>query len=158
MSGSLESSKIITEANIHYYANALMQFTFSYTEEKLKEKGPPSFEIPHLRFVEAGVFLIMPKDLKHSKAESVAPEQTFLLEEQIPLQDGESFVKYIHNGSPQPNLGPNKLEYYICLFLCACQHLQYIKTHCTAFVSDFQGAGGLLTDAQIMTSLLVNNC
>ncbi|KIK60634.1 hypothetical protein GYMLUDRAFT_998765, partial [Collybiopsis luxurians FD-317 M1] len=75
----------------------------------------------------------------------------FLLEEQIPLQDGESFVKYIHNGSPQPNLGPNKPEYYICLFLCACQHLQYIKTHCTAFVSDFQGAGGLLTDAQIMT-------
>ncbi|KIK60633.1 hypothetical protein GYMLUDRAFT_244206 [Collybiopsis luxurians FD-317 M1] len=74
MSGSLEFSKIMTEANIHYYANALMQFTFSYVEEKLKEKGPPSFEIPHLQFVEAGVFLIMPKDLKHSKAEYVAPE------------------------------------------------------------------------------------
>ncbi|THU94269.1 kinase-like protein [Dendrothele bispora CBS 962.96] len=43
-------------------------------------------------------------------------------------------------------------EYETALFLCAVQHLQYEKTHQYAYVSDFQGYGGMLSDPQIMTS------
>ncbi|KIK52247.1 hypothetical protein GYMLUDRAFT_180369 [Collybiopsis luxurians FD-317 M1] len=94
----------------------------------------------------------MPTELKHKKFEAAGPSRSFLLEERITLQDGEQFKKYIHNSSPLLNLLEEESEYHICLFLCACQHFQYIKTHHMAYVSDFQGYGGLLTDVQIMTS------
>jgi hypothetical protein len=101
--------------------------------------------------VNAGVFAVMPNDPKHlhMKSEALSPARSYLLEEQITNE----FKKYIHNGSALPNLEPNDSEYHISLFLCACQHVQYTKTHKLAYVSDFQGANGLLTDAQIMTSL-----
>ncbi|KAE9401194.1 hypothetical protein BT96DRAFT_818219, partial [Gymnopus androsaceus JB14] len=63
-----------------------------------------------------------------------------------------TFTKYIHNGSPFPLLDGFEKDYDICLFLCACQHLQYSKTQELPYVSDYQGYGNLLTDAQIMTS------
>ncbi|KAJ7588447.1 hypothetical protein C8J56DRAFT_1080475 [Mycena floridula] len=42
--------------------------------------------------------------------------------------------------------------YDIAAFLCFCQHVQYLKTDGLAYLSDYQGAGDLLTDPQIMTS------
>ncbi|KIK61521.1 hypothetical protein GYMLUDRAFT_166365, partial [Collybiopsis luxurians FD-317 M1] len=146
--------KVLREANIHYYANALMNFSYAYIDQKLKEKGlPPQLKVPHLRFVQAGVFVVMAQSFKHVKSSNVAPDRSFLIEEQIDIPEGDSFTKFIHNGSAEPNLLPDDPACQTCLFLCACQHLQYSKTHHMAFVSDLQGCNGLLTDAQIMTSL-----
>ncbi|KAF5385575.1 hypothetical protein D9757_006739 [Collybiopsis confluens] len=153
LSGSLEYQKILREANLHYYANALMKFAYSYLDQKLNEKGPPShLEIPQLRFVKAGMFVIMSQSLKHVKSTDVAPERSFLIEERINTPEDDCFTKFIHNGSAEPNLYPDDPHYQTSLFLCACQHLQYEKTHQLAYVSDFQGCNGLLTDAQIITS------
>ncbi|THU88721.1 hypothetical protein K435DRAFT_679263, partial [Dendrothele bispora CBS 962.96] len=113
---------------------------------------PPEINIPSLRFVEAGVFAVMPSQPKHVKAATAGAERTYLLEEKIQVPPNAEFTKYIHNGSPLPNIPPTDPEYNVALFLCAVQHLQYEKTYRLAYVSDFQGYGGLLTDAQIMTS------
>lgn len=101
----------------------------------------PSFNIPCLKFVEAGIFVKMGSEVKHVKSSAARPSRSFLLEEKIPVPEGGEFIKYVHNASA-----------VTALFLCACQHLQYDKTQGVAFVSDFQGCGELLTDAQIMTS------
>ena len=113
---------------------------------------PPQLQVPSLRFVQAGVFVVMAQSFKHVKSSDVAPDRTFIIEEQIDVPEGDSFTKFIHNGSAEPNLLPDDPAYWTCLFLCPCQHLQYEKTHHLAFVSDLQGCNGLLTDAQIMTS------
>jgi hypothetical protein len=80
------------------------------------------------------------------------PKKSFLLEERIDVPDSAEFTKYVHNGSALPNLDETDEEYHTALFLCAVQHLQYVKSQRCAYVSDFQGFGGLLTDAQVMTS------
>lgn len=94
----------------------------------------------------------MSQSLKHVKSSDVAPEHSFLIEERIAFSEQDCFTKFVHNGSAEPNLYPNDSGYQTSLFLCACQHLQYEKTHQMAFVSDFQGYNNLLTDAQILTS------
>lgn len=113
---------------------------------------PSHLSIPQLKFVEAGVFTVMSGDAKHSKSGSNGPTRTYLIEEKINVPPDGTFTKYIHNGSPCPVLESFDAGYDICLFLCACQHLQYIKTHKVAYVTDYQGYGNLLTDVQIMTS------
>ncbi|THU79448.1 hypothetical protein K435DRAFT_697771, partial [Dendrothele bispora CBS 962.96] len=75
----------------------------------------------------------------------------YLLEEKIQVPPNAEFTKYIHNRSPLPNIPPADPEYNVALFLCAVHHLQYEKTYKLDYVSGFQGYGGLLTDAQIMT-------
>ncbi|KAG8714462.1 hypothetical protein FRC09_017590 [Ceratobasidium sp. 395] len=45
----------------------------------------------------------------------------------------------------------------LAVFLQFLQHLQWKLTHGLAFVSDFQGAGHLLLDPQIMTHPLLGN-
>ncbi|KAL0057722.1 hypothetical protein AAF712_015623 [Marasmius tenuissimus] len=81
-------------------------------------------------------------------------DRAFLVEEIIVMDDTDSFVKYIHNGNANPNdqLIPNDPDYPKAEFLSAIQHLQYEKMHRLVYVSDFQGYGDLLTDAQLMTS------
>lgn len=46
----------------------------------------------------------------------------------------------------------HSLEYPKAEFLSAAQHVQYVKTKALAYVSDFQGFGFQLSDAQVMTS------
>ncbi|KAF4612188.1 hypothetical protein D9613_004565 [Agrocybe pediades] len=50
---------------------------------------------------------------------------------------------------PLPEEGEDGYE--TSLFLCFIQHVQFQFTHHTVYISDFQGAGDLLTDPQIMT-------
>ncbi|THU89902.1 hypothetical protein K435DRAFT_676981 [Dendrothele bispora CBS 962.96] len=112
----------------------------------------PQIPIPDLRFVNAGVFVQLASDPKHIKSKSAGPQKSYIIEEKIDVPDNAEFIKYIHNGSPRPNLSHDDPGYNTALFLCAVQHIQYVKTHRLAYVSDFQGYGELLTDAQIMTS------
>ncbi|KAF5357466.1 hypothetical protein D9758_012549 [Tetrapyrgos nigripes] len=153
--GSLEFDKIIIEANLHHYAVALTTFALGYIDRQIQNKGPPpDLPIPSLRFVEAGVFVALSNAAQHFKAGSGsdAPQKTYLLEEHIPISDGGDFIKYIHNGSPTPNISSSHPEYQTTLFLSTLQHIQYIKTHQYAYVSDYQSFGGILSDPQIMTS------
>ncbi|KAK7461446.1 hypothetical protein VKT23_008624 [Stygiomarasmius scandens] len=168
-SGVQEWNGIMVEASVHYYAVALMEFANAYIERQKREKGIsinistysvitpyfsgiPSFMIPSLRFVQAAVFVVLNDDIRHAKANTSGAKRTYLLEERISIPKGKDFVKYIHNGSPVPLIKSDHPEYETALFLSAIQHLQYDKTHQYAYVSDFQGYGGLLSDPQIMTS------
>ncbi|KAK7452640.1 hypothetical protein VKT23_012039 [Stygiomarasmius scandens] len=129
-----------------------MNFAYSYIDRHSVEKDPPQLPIPQLRFVKAGVFAQLSNEPRHQKSSYAGAKRTYLVEEKIHVPVEAEFTKYIHNGSPLPNIPPEDPEYNIALFLCAVQHLQYVKTHQLAFLSDFQGYGGLLTDAQIITS------
>ncbi|THU77014.1 hypothetical protein K435DRAFT_557768, partial [Dendrothele bispora CBS 962.96] len=101
--GIEEWNGIMIEANVHYYAVALMELAYGYIERQKKNKGIPSFTIPNLRFVNAAVFAVLSDDIKHSKASSAGAKRTYLLEEErISIPSGQDFVKYIHNGSPLP--------------------------------------------------------
>ncbi|TEB26507.1 kinase-like protein [Coprinellus micaceus] len=88
--------------------------------------------------------------LKNKDSISPSFKFTYMLEEAIP---GE-FVKYIHNGDPRPILEPEEApkEYELAQFLCFTQHLQYYIWEGVVFLSDYQGAGDLLTDPQILTN------
>ena len=79
-------------------------------------------------------------------------DRSYIIEECIPVPEGAEFVKYIHNGSPKVSLPSDDIDYPKAIFLSALQHLQYEKFHRMVFISDLQGYGNLLTDAQIMTS------
>ena len=89
----------------------------------------PHLSIPQLKFVEAGVFTVMSGVENHLKSGSSGPTLTFLIEERIKVPPNGTLTKYIHNRSPCPILESFEEGCDICLFLCACQHLQYIKTH-----------------------------
>ncbi|KAF5367072.1 hypothetical protein D9758_003915 [Tetrapyrgos nigripes] len=151
----VEFDGIMIEANVHYYAVALMEFAYAYIERQKLEKGLPDLPIPNLRYVEAAVFMVQNNEIRHSRSSTAGPKRTYLLEERIALPPGQDFIKYIHNSSPLPAIPPEHPEYNTALFLAAVQHLQYEKTYQSAYVSDFQGYGGLLSDPQIMTSPLV---
>ncbi|KAF6745209.1 hypothetical protein DFP72DRAFT_824733, partial [Ephemerocybe angulata] len=127
---------IINECNVHYWATALMITTYRYIASIDSDLGKPPFAVPRLRFV--------------ANATSISPSirSSYMLEERI---EGD-FIKYVHNDDPEPLLDPEDPEYNTAVFLCFTQHVQYIQTHKKAFISDYQGAGNLLTDAQIMTS------
>ena len=110
-------------------------------------KEPPPFDIPHLRFVDAGLLLA------YSNAPATTEEgglplvktsavvsMMYLGEELIPtLSDGEDFVKYIHNGDVAPCdlLDPDAEN--IVQFLAFTQHAQYDKTGGQVYISDYQG-------------------
>ncbi|KAF5343235.1 hypothetical protein D9758_013406 [Tetrapyrgos nigripes] len=147
-----EFEGIIIEANVHYHAVALMEFAYAYIEHQKQLKGPPGLPIPNLRYVEAAVFVVLSDEIKHSRSCTIGPKHTYLLEERIAILPGQDFIKYIHNSNPVHPIAPDHAKYTTALFLVAVQHLQYEKTHENAYVSDFQGYGGLLSDAQIMTS------
>ncbi|KIK31948.1 hypothetical protein CY34DRAFT_102475, partial [Suillus luteus UH-Slu-Lm8-n1] len=71
----------------------------------------------------------------------------YLVEEKIHGR----FVKYINNNSAVPADSLQGREVVIGLFLCFVQHVQYQLTNSMVYLSDFQGAGDLLTDCQVIT-------
>ncbi|KAF5324751.1 hypothetical protein D9611_004183 [Ephemerocybe angulata] len=154
-----EIESIINECNVHYWATALMITTYRYIASIDSDLGKPPFAVPRLRFVGAGFcFVLFPqgagrgtislKGLANATSISPSIRSSYMLEERI---EGD-FIKYVHNDDPEPLLDPEDPEYNTAVFLCFTQHVQYIQTHKKAFISDYQGAGNLLTDAQIMTS------
>ncbi|THU92055.1 HET-domain-containing protein [Dendrothele bispora CBS 962.96] len=97
-SGSLEWSKVIAEASLNLYAVALMNYAYSYINRQIEENELPSeINIPSLRFVEAGVFAVMPSQPKHVKAATAGAERTYLLEEKIQVPPNAEFMKCIHH-------------------------------------------------------------
>jgi hypothetical protein len=125
-----ELVKNVTEANLLYWATALMNLTYAFIDRALwTADTPPPFEFPRLRFVHAGVAIAQVVSPKAS-----ATHRSYLLEEAI---EGE-FEKYIHNGAAVPLQDMWEPTHERAVFLCCAQHIQYIKTN-AAFISDYQG-------------------
>ncbi|OJA19582.1 hypothetical protein AZE42_13237, partial [Rhizopogon vesiculosus] len=67
-------------------------------------------------------------------------------------------VKYINNNQAVPAHGLDSKEADVGSFLCFVQHVQYQLSNEMVYLSDFQGAGDLLTDCQVITdSDFMNN-
>jgi hypothetical protein len=99
-----------------------------------------------LRFTK--VMIAVVSDLPKSKA--------FLVEEWINTDNGDHrFIKYLNNRVPHhisDSVPQASKAREITDFLIFAQHVQWKKTQYLAFTSDYQGAGDLLTDPQIMSN------
>ena len=117
-----ELPRILTEANMLYWATSLMALTYGFIDRALQSApAPPPFNIPSLRYVHGAVAL--------------SGSRAYLLEELLDQSEGDPFVKYVHNVSLREGLAGHDIGE----FLCFCQHVQYVKTSRAAFISDFQG-------------------
>ncbi|KAI9445969.1 hypothetical protein H4582DRAFT_1804345 [Lactarius indigo] len=98
--------------------------------------------IPQFRFVKSGLAIT-----------NVAPAQkeVYLVKELIHSSEDGPWRKYINNGSSYPLHFDDSENCHRADFLAFCQHVQYWRTGCQAFTSDFQGGDTLLTDPQIIT-------
>jgi hypothetical protein len=119
--------KLSSEINCLRWASALMRLVYDYIDSYTTEHGVAPFTVPRMRFVRNALAVVQ------------GSHDTFLLEELIDEGIEGSFVKYIGNGSAKPLDFLDGEEMDRATFLCFCQHLQYVKTKCYAYVGDFQG-------------------
>lgn len=144
--GRHELDAFSDECNCLRWASILLDLTYQFVARESKTRGAlhPIPDIPTLRFTRTMIAIV--QDLNIEKA--------FLVEEWINVNDDEQpFVKYINNRFPQSSLShlaPPK-AHKIADFLIFAQHVQWEKSQFLVFTSDYQGAGELLTDPQIMS-------
>ncbi|KAG2041496.1 hypothetical protein BDR03DRAFT_830386, partial [Suillus americanus] len=135
-----EMAKLFREANVLYWAGLLLQFAYDFIDHCLYcSSEPPPFNIPRLRFVNAGLavsYAQTPPTMSHQKSKPNIPCSSYLVKELI----SGDFLKYIHNMDCQLMLDPDEPGYEIAEFLACTQHIQYVKTGGLAFISDYQGA------------------
>ncbi|EGO27334.1 hypothetical protein SERLADRAFT_460554 [Serpula lacrymans var. lacrymans S7.9] len=137
-----ELAKMLDEANCLYWGTSLMNLAYDAVDEFISQSGGHcTIHIPQLCVVHAG--LAVPQDARHGRS------AVYLLEEII---EGK-FIKYVNNNSATPRNGLGRAEHDIALFLCFAQHLQYWLSRGLVFLSDFQGAGTLLTECQVITTM-----
>ena len=88
--------------------------------------------IPLFKFVMTGLAI--------TNVPGEAPEcrEVYLIEELIQPSDGP-WRKYINNNSSCPWGFNDPDDQHQAQFLAFCQHVQYWRTGCQAFTSDFQG-------------------
>ena len=91
---------------------------------------------------------------------NLSTPKAFLVEEWINTDNGNrQFIKYLNNRVPHhisDSVPQAPKAWEITDFLIFAQHIQWKKSHYLAFTSDYQGAGDLLTDPQIMSNLYVS--
>ncbi|KAG1852800.1 hypothetical protein DFJ58DRAFT_402804, partial [Suillus subalutaceus] len=159
-----ELKHVLKESIVMYWAKSLLNYTYDYIDHHISTSPtPPPFEIPRVRFVDAGVALgygqrsasSKPGDKSNTKAGTVSA--VYLLEERIVFDDNQEFTKFIHNMDYVPSLDEDQYGYDLAVFLAFTQHIQYVQTEGLAFVSDYQGSLTLLTDPQILTHPSVND-
>jgi hypothetical protein len=89
----------------------------------------------------------------------MAKEKAFLVEEWINTDEVDNiYTKYItncHSQSIVPFTAPHHMH-NIAAFLIFAQHVEWQKTHHLTFTSDYQGAGLLLSDPQVILKLYIN--
>ncbi|KAG1804148.1 hypothetical protein EV424DRAFT_1432813 [Suillus variegatus] len=149
-----EVKRLVKEANVLYWARSLLQLTYDFINRSMASASePPPFNIPQVRFVDAGIafaFGPLPASKAASKWSASSARAVYLVEELIPGGKDE-FLKYIHNMDANPLLDESDYWYDLALFFTFTQHVQYVKTRGLAFISDYQGSSELLTDPQILT-------
>ncbi|EGN91593.1 hypothetical protein SERLA73DRAFT_157503 [Serpula lacrymans var. lacrymans S7.3] len=138
-----ELAKMLVEANCMYWGTSLMSIVYQFIAScPVCNKDPselPPPEIPCLCMVQFAIVVPIKPSLKSA---------VYLLEKKI----GGKFVKYINNNSAAPWAWLNNDKLLIAKFLCFAQYVQYNLSHGLIFLSDFQGAGFLLTDCQAITT------
>jgi len=141
-----ESNILYCEANVLYWAKSLLKMTYKFIDHAIdNNKVAPPFEIPRVRFVDAGLLLAY-SDVSvvttEGASQAAKPTGTvstvYLAEELIPTLDGD-FVKYIHNSDAAPCSFLDRTEDEIAKFLAFTQHMQYVKTGGQVYISDYQG-------------------
>ncbi|KAG1780739.1 hypothetical protein EV702DRAFT_964224 [Suillus placidus] len=148
-----ELPKLFKEANVLYWASSLLQLTYDFIDHRLASYCPPPSPIPQVRFVEAGLALAFvqgPTAASKPGSRTCPIHACYLLEELIDGGD-DAFLKFIHNMDANPLLNELDYGYDLAVFFSFTQHVQYVKTGGLAFISDYQGITGLLTDPQILT-------
>ncbi|KAJ7695732.1 hypothetical protein B0H17DRAFT_930365 [Mycena rosella] len=111
----------------------------------IRTHGQPSFDIPQMRFVQAGLGL------------SEDGTKVFLIEESIRPTLHGPFRKFMNNRNGIPIALPDPDDAVLGRFLAFTQHLQYWMTLKLFFISDYQGGKGLLTDPQVLSSSELGN-
>ncbi|KAG1894208.1 uncharacterized protein F5891DRAFT_1195475 [Suillus fuscotomentosus] len=151
----------LMESGLGSIAGQAVALTYAFIDRCITSSTEsPLFEIPHVRFVDAGLAL------SYSQRGSKAPAKGglkvgsscagYLIEELIEGGHAE-FVKFIHNMDSNPLLDYDNYRYEVAVFFAFTQHVQYIKMGGLAFILDYQGSTELLTHPQILTHLSVNS-
>ncbi|KAF9228248.1 hypothetical protein BS17DRAFT_805791 [Gyrodon lividus] len=155
--------KLFHEANVLYWAKALLNMTYNYIHHCIAEAPePPLSDIPQIRFVNAALVLAYAEKaegLEQPGAPKLVPSSVtigYLTEELIRLDDDSNFTKFVHNLDPSPFILPGEYRYQTAEFLVFTQHIQYINTGGQVYISDYQGSTTLLSDPQILTHPDVN--
>ncbi len=122
-------AKVLTmELRCLTWARVLLLIVYDFIRRFERVKGIPiPFEIPKLAFVQAALAIVPAPD-----------RDLYLLEECIGPNEGK-FRKYINNRAAIPTIFDNEDDNNRAEFLAFSQHYQYLKTHKTVFVSDYQG-------------------
>ncbi|KAG2153623.1 uncharacterized protein EDB93DRAFT_1082168 [Suillus bovinus] len=146
-----ELPKLFREANVLYWSKSLLKLTYDFIDCSIASSPePPTFVVPCVRFVEAGLALCYSQGGSKPGTKTGSTRAAFLLKELIEGGDDE-FLKFIHNMDANPLLDELDYGYDMAEFFAFTQHVQYVKTSKLAFISDYQGATVLLTDPQILT-------
>ncbi|KAG9107552.1 hypothetical protein FRC07_008607 [Ceratobasidium sp. 392] len=155
-----ELTQVVNEGLTLLCATSLLELAQSFIQaSSLTPDIPYTLPLFHdLRFVRGGLALILqPNSSAETKAGGLSTKApsagSYPVEERIGLSRSRPWTKYINNScaKPTPAILPHSPEMALAVFLQFLQHLQWKLTHGLAFVSDFQGAGHLLSDPQIMT-------
>ncbi|KAG2339325.1 hypothetical protein BDR05DRAFT_857216, partial [Suillus weaverae] len=97
-----ELAKLFREANVLYWAKALLGFVYDFVNHAIADTSDPlPFAIPQVRFVEAGLALSYSQGNSKSTLKTGTACTAFLLKKVI---EGEDFTKFIHNMDPDPLL------------------------------------------------------
>ena len=138
-----KSQRLYREANVLYWSMALLDLIYDYIDQCIADaQFPLPFEIPPLRFIEAGLLFIYadwpdaPKVSGGSRPTTIG--HTYLTEEVI----NGGFFKYIHNGSTSPRQLTDGEANEIAHFLSFTRHVQYTYKDRRAglyCISDYQG-------------------
>ncbi|KAG9315505.1 hypothetical protein JVU11DRAFT_3120 [Chiua virens] len=156
-----ESTKLFREANVLYWSKALLNTTYNYIHNCISEAAdPPPFDIPQLRFVDAGLicaYAERPNAPKGPRAPKPGAVSMMYLAEELIMRDftddpdHTEFIKFIHNGTATPRLEPGEIGFETAKFLAFTQHVQYTTTGGQVYISDYQGSTTVLSDPQILT-------
>ncbi|KIK20549.1 hypothetical protein PISMIDRAFT_71441, partial [Pisolithus microcarpus 441] len=136
-----ELPKLHRKANTLYWANALLTMTYNFIDGVISSAdAPPPFNIPCLRFVNAGLALAHSQLMKGLAKPKFGGTLcgVYLLEEKIE-GGSDAFIKYIHNMDCGPSLSTDMDGYDIAEFLAFTQHVQYAKSRGLVIISNYQG-------------------
>ena len=141
--GRYEADALSVECNVLQWASILLDMMYQFIEREITVRGEPRHQIPQLRFTKTMVALV----------KNATKEKAFLVEEWINTDEIDNvYTKYITNRHSQSivPLGTPQNMHNIASFLVFAQHVQWQKTHHLAFTLDYQRAGLLLSDPQIV--------
>ena len=120
------------------WASSLLQDVYDFMDSYHQSQPMTCpVTIPFFQFVKSGLAItnVPGEDPDHRRA--------YLIEELIRPNDGP-WRKYINNNSNHPRRFNDHENQHRAQFLAFCQHVQYWRTGCQAFTTDFQGEGILI--------------